>query len=193
MQIEIGIEKTEEEKINEAIEVLTNNGYIVIEPKISNKKNIKKAEDLVEYFYSLLQFYNKNRDIHYTYSRRDIKIAKELVKSRGYIGKGSKNRALSEASAIIQCVVKNEDRFGFKSPLKSFSCFGQDKMKWVTEKAISIINKEEHDMEEEEFNLYMENLYVEQENKAIENLSKKTIDELKEMLGGLSNGKKEKK
>lgn len=190
MQGKIHFGKSLEESIHEAVSLLEDNGFIVIDKTKLKEVNIKKASDLVDYFYSLLQFCNPDRLIHYTYSKKDLKIAKELIKSRQVSsGAGSRQRALSEAVEIVRCVVENEVLFGFKSPLKSFDCFGQGAMKWVTDKSISIINMEDAEKEEADLNLYMGNLYVEQEKEAINALNDSTIDRLKDILGGLDNGK----
>lgn len=193
MQNNIQFEKSEEEQTEDAVELLVGKGYIVISRAQLKKTSVKKVADLIDFFYSLLQYYNRDRDIHYSSSKKDLRMAKNFIKSRQEITGAKKSQAISEAAAIVECVIKYEDKFGFKTPINSFSCFGQNAMKWVTNKAISIINREDKELEDEELHLYMDNLYVEQEKEAVEAIDESKIEDLKSILGGLKNGEKEKR
>lgn len=188
MQNNIQFKKSKEQSIEDAVELLNENGYIVIQKNKLKSTSVKKASDLVDYFYSLLQYYNQDRDIHYSSSKKDLRLAKNFIKSRRGEKELNNKRAICEAASIVKCVIKYESKFGFKSPIKSLSCFGQDGMKWVTDKAISIINREETELEKEAFHLYMDNLYVEQEEEAIKLINRNKIDDLKSILGGLQDG-----
>lgn len=175
----------------EAVEYLRSLGYVVIKRDSLEGSWVKTPSDLVNYFYSLLQFYNQDRKIHYSPTKKDLRQAKNLIKSRLETA-GNKERALKEATSIVRCVAKYEEHFKFTSPIHSFDCFGQDTMRWVTDKAIGIINKEEQEIEDERLRLYINALYIEQEKEALNFVNESKIEELKHIYGGLTNGEKEK-
>lgn len=185
--------KTTQQKIVEAVDFLTGKGYVVISPAELDPTNVKSASDLVDYFYSLLQFYNQGRDIHYSPSKKDTRLASNFIKSRQKTSNLTKKAAAREAAVIVRCVVKYEHKFKFKSPIFSFNCFGQDAMKWVTDRAISIINREDAEIERDELNLHLDRLYAEQEKEALSAINEEKIKKLDDILGGLPDGKKEKR
>lgn len=178
-------------KEKDAVEYLVSLGYVIIPPNRLDNAYVRKSADLVEYFYSLLLRYHPDRRVHYTKaSRKDLRMASLFVSARekemGISGKA----ALSECAEIVKCVVEHEDLFGFESPLHSFDCFGQDKLKWVTDKAISIINREHEAVEKEELQIFVDKLYHIQEIEAIRSLDDKA-KELRSILEGLDGRKKE--
>jgi hypothetical protein len=151
--------------------------------------NIKKSSDLIEYFYTMLQFYNPDRKIHYTQNMNvDKKFASSLVKSRMSTGI-SKKRALLESAAIIRCVIENESRFNISFSITSMSVLGQVSLKWITDRAIRIINMEDEEVEKEEMVRLENNLYIKDEKDAIQSLDKR-ITHLKGVLGGLNEEEK---
>jgi len=187
MQSFLDIGKSDEDKILESIDFLRSNGYMIIKLSDLEETSVKKAQDLVDLFYALLQFYNQDRDIHYgKASKKDLGLAKQLITHRENIC-GDKKRALKECALIIKCVVKYEGYFKFTEPLHSFDCFGHDSMKWVVDKAISIINKENKEIDELELNTFLEELYALQEKESLNCLDKK-IEELKIFLKGENDG-----
>ena len=66
-------------------------------------------------------------------------------------------------------------------------------MKWVTDKAISIINREDIETEKAELSLYLDKLYAEQEKDALNAINEDKIKKLDSILGGLPDGKEEKR
>ncbi len=193
MQYIILPEKIEQQLIIEATAFLVSKGYIVISPAKLDYSNVKTVSGLIDYFYSLLQYYNQDRDIHYSSSKKETRLASNFIKSRQKVNNLTKKSAIKEAAVIVKCVIKYESKFGFKFPMHSFNCFGQDRMKWVTDKAISIINKENIEVEKDALNLYLNNLYVEQEKEALDAINDKKIKKLEEILGGLLNGQEGKR
>ncbi len=187
------LKKTLKQEIAGAVDFLTSKGYTVISPAELDLSSVKSSSDLVDYFYSLLQFYNQGRDIHYSSSKKDIRLASNFIKSRQKISNLTKVVAAKEAAVIVKCVVKYEHKFKFKSPIFSFDCFGQDVMKWVTDRAISIINREDMEIERDELNLHLDRLYVEQEKEALNAINEDKIKKLDSILGGLSDGQEEKR
>jgi len=174
---------------NEAIDYLRKMGYTVIPPTVLEKSSVSSPASLVDFFYSYLQFCNPNRRIHYTMSsKRDLKHAKKFIESRSCCANSGKKRALLECVNIIKCVIENESLFGFSEPLHSLDYFGQDNMKWVTDKAICIINRENEEIDRAELDVFTKELYSSQEKSAISKIDNK-INELKNILGGL-DGKK---
>lgn len=181
MQTILGIDRSEGGRIEEAVSLLRSNGYLVIKKDPIDKSSVKNASELVDLFYALLQYHNTSRKLHYSKSNKlDFKLAKNLIKSRQEIS-GDKKTGLMESAAIVRCVVENESLFMFKEPLSSFSCFGTDTMKWVVDRAISIINNENYEAEKRDRILYMESLQRKQEREASQEVATK-IEDLKGML-----------
>lgn len=189
MQSFLEFSKTEEHRIQECIDFLEERGYRVISPVTLNRTSVKNAPQLVDYFYALLMYHNPDRKIHYNKaSKKDIGLASKFITQR-QAGSG-RARAVQECAAIIKCVVENEDLFCFSEPLHSMDCFGQDNMKWVTDRALSILNEENEYVEEQELKLYMEDLDNKHEKEALEDIDDR-ISSLKNILGGLKNAKEE--
>lgn len=182
----------EEEFITEekAIDYLQKMGYIIIAPSCLDETSVKACSGLVDFFYSYLQFCNQERKLHYTKaSKRDLKQAKGFIERRSCEGNLSKSRAIKECVSIIKCVIENEEVFDFPEPLHSMDYFGQDNMKWVTDKAISIINKENDRIDKRDLILFSDRLYNTQEKEATSKIEKR-VEELKDILGGLDGEEK---
>jgi hypothetical protein len=123
-------------------------GYSIFNPKKFSRK-INGLDDLISYFYLLLNRRSKNGFMTSYNIIRDRVIAKRFLESRMMVSGYSKEYALNECGEIIKTVFENEKEFNFKYEL-TFSIFGQGKLKWVTDKAISIMNdklKERYDIE----------------------------------------------
>jgi len=178
-------------KEEEYIRFLRDRGYTIISPSVLNGSSIKGPGDLVDYFYSLLQYHNSNRNIHYTKTfKRDVRSAKNFIKNRQKVSGANNERVLLECAAIVKCVVEHEEEFSSIRPIHSFDCFGQENMKWVTDKAIGIINKENEEVGAKELVLLIDNLYIAQEKEALQNIDRH-LKRLKKILGGLENDKEE--
>ena len=174
---------SDEEKEEECVFFLKERGYIVVKPKESKIK-VSKISDLVELFYSLLLFYNPNRRMFYTSSgKEDKKHAKLFLESRISTGINRK-QALRECAEIIECVLKYESLFNFSEPVSSMNIFGREKMKWVSDRAVSIINGENKQVEEIERNLYFRDLFIKQEKDVLDKLDIRS-EFLKNFLEGL--------
>lgn len=174
------------------VKFLRDNGFVVIEPKRLDATSVKSAGALVDYFYALLQYCNQNRKIHYAKATDvDRKKANLFIKARMETVPCSRQKAIRECTAIVKCVVENESEFSLSEPIHSFDCFGQERMKWVTDKAISIINNENAKIKNVDLVLFMDTLAEKQEEEALETFYD-NIDELKGILGGLQDGEDEK-
>ncbi|MCK5021417.1 MAG: hypothetical protein KAS32_30680 [Candidatus Peribacteraceae bacterium] len=186
MQFTLDIDKTEEEQIKECINFLREKRYIVLLPNALSTTSVKNPTTLVDLFYSMLQYHNRNRKIHYDRAtKKEISLAKKFIERRKSIC-GNKKQALKESAAIVKCVVENESLFCFLQPLHSFNCFGHETMKWVVDKAISIINGENEEINERDYILFMEELGKQQEVDSLNSLGIR-IEKMKGYLGG-SNG-----
>jgi hypothetical protein len=117
------------------------------------KFRVTDINTLVEMFYFLcektdpakkLQFYKNDVKI-------DLKIAKLFVESRKDACGYSIDVAIKNCAEIINTVFCNIDEFYFNTAI-SFTIFGQDKMAWVTEKALRLIEKRKEYEKEEEMN-----------------------------------------
>ena len=128
-----------------AVAYLRGLGYIVVPPSKYMKgvlndrlyKTITSSKKLVEFFYARLYYYNKDRlEFFPSPSKQDMSLAKRFVEGRMDSGVG-KNRALIECALIIDYIFKNEEAMGLDEPIRSMSILGQNKLKWVTDKAIN--------------------------------------------------------
>jgi hypothetical protein len=125
--------------MEESIRYLRFKGFKVTPPQIFKDKIIN-IDGLIRHFYSLLN----NRDsVRYTTSYNESKdraTAKRFVVNRMMATGASKEYALNECGEIISTVFKNEKEFKFKYTI-NFSIFGQNNLKWVTDKAIQLMNE----------------------------------------------------
>ncbi len=116
-------------------------GYGVNNPNLPDI-NINKQEDLIHLFYHYRDFYHPGQ---YNMGRmpveRDRVTAKLFVLARMQDGTISKKVAFKQCAKIIETVFKYENEFKFKFQL-TFSVFGQNKLGWVTEVALKIIERE---------------------------------------------------
>jgi hypothetical protein len=169
------------DKIESAIKTLKDNGYIVIKEVPINEFSIKNSSNLVELFYSLLSFYNPGRSVHYSENTNvDKKTASNFVKSRMEVG-CSKKRALQECANIIKCILENEDKLGLSFKITSISILGQDTLKWITDRAITILNEEDYRYGEEELKRLDRELNTRFELEALDDLPNQ-IENMKRFL-----------
>ena len=103
-------------------------------------KNISNTTDLVKLFYARLMKHLNNTHIYRNSLTRDLTTAKRFVESRMTVSNLDKSAALQECAKIIDAIFDHYDKFGFKYQI-NFSIFGQQKMAWVTERAVQFINE----------------------------------------------------
>ena len=148
--------------IEESIRYLRFKGFKVVAPQ-TFKNKIKNIDDLIRYFYSLL---NNKDSIRYTTSyneNRDRATAKRFVSNRMLATGASKEYSLNECGEIISTIFKHEKEFKFKYDI-TFSIFGQGNLKWVTDKAIQIMNKNLQEKEEEDAEILREKAIATQDD-----------------------------
>lgn len=133
----------EEDKLNMLIstcrKILKDEGMAIISPP-KGYKDIKKLSDLIEHFYCVL--YHKHPELTaYRDTKKDGSIAKHFVKKiSDSTGLGYKE-SLIKCAMIVTTVFNNEEEFKFNNEIfVSFAMFGQDKLGWITEKALQIMN-----------------------------------------------------
>ena len=127
-------------------EYLIELGYRVIEP-IKFIYEIKKLDELIDYFYNMLYFYHPELPL-YKNLKKDRAIAKRFVTSRIEASGINRIHALDECARIVTVVFKHEGRFKFDYT-PSFGIFGQGKFGWVTELALEIIANNDRVVSEE--------------------------------------------
>lgn len=137
------------QNINEAcVAYLRFYGYKVTPP---NKFDVKidSIDDLIYHFYSLL---NNNTDGYATSFNlaRDRAIAKRFVEARVATTGASKAYVLEECGEIVNTIFANKEEFINPKYPFDFGIFGNNKMKWLTDKAIKIMNKKLRDKHEED-------------------------------------------
>ena len=138
----------EDKVIQACVDYLEYKGYRVVSPKKFSRKIIN-TRDLVEYFYRLLNTRNPNNFATSYNEIRDMKVAKTFVEQRMKATGASKEHTLNECGEIIKVIFDNYDSFNFKYEI-NFSVLGQGNLKWVTDKAIQLMNKKLSVQEEED-------------------------------------------
>lgn len=131
-------------------EYLRSKGYKVVAPDY--RIYAKTPEDLVTYFYDKYStVYNISgaSPVYRNNIKRDLSTAKKFIASRMEASGVDRATAIRECADIITAVIEHHKEFGFKYAL-SFSIFGQDKLAWVTQKAVDIINNARIDSKEDE-------------------------------------------
>lgn len=133
-------EKGESSQLVKAcIEYLKFSGYKVVQlPKYIY--TIKSLDDLISFFYSMLELKHPGHVSDYRNIAENRAIAKRFVEARRKSSGISRKEALNECAEIIRTVFNHEHEFNFKYKM-TLRLFGQDKFGWVTDKAIQIINK----------------------------------------------------
>lgn len=115
---------------------------------LQGKYSVNNEKELVQFFYQLLWRHKPELENSYINEVRDRVTAKRFVKSRLKDGV-SKQSILNECAEIINIVITHEDEFNFTIPL-NFNIFGQEKFKWIVDKAVAIINRKK-EKEHEDF------------------------------------------
>lgn len=127
--------------LKECVNLLRDNHYTVKAiPKIMS--SVKDVRGLVALFYNELQFHYPDT-VPYKNESADMRIAKDFVKKIRELTSTEYVPAVALCAHLIIIVFKYRKEFGFKpGTLYNFRVFGQDKMHWVTEKALFIYNRE---------------------------------------------------
>lgn len=115
-------------------------GYKVRSP-VKFKYKINNLDDLINFFYVMLDSKHPEYVSTYRNVAKDRKIASLFLKNRIETTGNSKEIALKECAAIIASVFNHEKEFKFRTKI-FFGMFGQKNLSWITEKAVSIINRE---------------------------------------------------
>ena len=125
--------------VKACIEYLKVSGYKVIQlPKYIY--TIKSLDDLISFFYSMLELKHPGHVSDYRNIAENRAIAKRFVEARGKAGGINKKEALNECAEIIRTIFNHEHEFNFKYKM-TIRLLGQDKFGWVTDKAIQIMNR----------------------------------------------------
>lgn len=108
---------------------------------------VTNNKSLIQHYYSGLQFFFPNL-IPIIDEIKDETIAKQFV------GTMMRNYSLNHKDALVMCsriqsvVLRQNDKFNFTENIfQSYSIFGQAEMKWVTNKALSILNSVQYNEE----------------------------------------------
>lgn len=125
--------------VEACIDYLKFSGYKVTKPA-KCVYAINSIDELISFFYILVdvkhpEYVNAHRNV-----AENRAIAKRFVQSRMEASNINKKEAFNECAEIIDTVFKYEAEFKFKYDI-SFRLFGQNKLGWVTDKAIQIINQ----------------------------------------------------
>ena len=178
--------------INSCIEYLRFSGYTVTEPN-SSVKEVKSIDELIAFFYDRLNRKRGNHGGEQLASHkqgRDRNIASAFVNSRMELTGNSFMIALQECVDIVKTVVDHESEFRFRYVLSSFSVFGQKNLKWVSEKAIDIMNRKIGKKVEEQEEALADEVIASQDTS---DLGYTDLDILLQQLEENGNGKSESK
>ena len=85
----------------------------------------------------------------------DMQMISRLVKSRMATGLGEK-ASIQECISIIDTIFNYEEEFRFKYPIMDATILGQDKLGWVTAKALKLMDDKKRDAESERLRLKSE-------------------------------------
>ena len=121
-------------------------GYKVSKNPINT--NINKVEDLINYFYSLSEFYHGECLVLTSNKKRDLVMASSFVTQRAEALGCTKKSALHDCVVIMEGLFLNEGLLGLDRPVGLW-VFGTDKCRWITDKVISILNDTSQKRDEE--------------------------------------------
>ena len=155
--------RTEAQQIEAAKKLLIDNGYIVREP-ITTKNSVTSPSKLVKFFYDRVGYYNP--ELKYLPSadnKRDLSIAKGFIASRTSKSVGRK-RAIQECCDIIEVMLKYEPLLGLDFRIYSMRILGQEKLGWVTDKAVEMLNGLNAKVSADEDQKWFDRFYRYQEN-----------------------------
>jgi hypothetical protein len=123
--------------------VKQNNYAVIMKPKGSEK--VKTTRDLVDLYYYLLQF-NLGKVTPCRDDMIDLSIAKRFVKKIKDSTKLEYHDALAKCVEIVEGLFKYHNELNLNpQTFTSFKLFGQDKLGWITERILSLINDELYD------------------------------------------------
>ena len=172
-----------EQMVEACAKYLKFKGYKIIKPA-GNICNVKTMDELICFFYSKLDSKYPEYVNNYRNVVRDRVVAKKFIESRMKVSGINKKEALKECVEIIKTVFDYETEFHFKYEM-SFKMFGQDKLGWVTDKAIQIINRELKYKKEDDAERKRDVMIGVQDT---ENLGFDNLDEILEKLEKNKNG-----
>jgi len=166
---------------------LIGNGYKVLDPIVINKE-INTGKKLYDYFYARL--FSKYPERQYTIHKNeyaDLRLINKFIEAR--MDGVNKENAIQECIAIIDIIFDHEEEFGFERDI-TIGVLGQASARWVTEKALFILNRLAEEVEEKR----VDKLFVEIEEKGIDlerrsNKLEKILNNLEADIDG--KGKKE--
>jgi len=116
-------------------------GFCISSPPVESFDGIKSYDDLIIYFYDLQKMKSGNRFSSSYNLGKDRSIAARLVDSRMVASGCSKEVALQECGRLVKTLFDHIDEFNFDGNIE-FSIFGQDKLLWLTNRLLSIMNSE---------------------------------------------------
>ena len=123
--------------------LLKSEGYPVLK-KVRSSGEIKNIKDLVEYYYA--QLVNRTNITPYRNDKTDLSIAKRLVKQVQFSTGYTDEAALSKCIEIVRGIFTYSSELNLKpETMVSFSIFGQDKLAWITQRIIELINRDAND------------------------------------------------
>ena len=122
---------------NECVKYLKFIGYNVA--KRPQFKTLSRVEDLVVYFYELMAYYHSEFCTLTSSRQKDIAVLSNFVKYRKDELCCSTTSAINDCALIITTIIQNEKELGLNRQIGIW-VFGTAKCKWITDKAISLLN-----------------------------------------------------
>jgi hypothetical protein len=166
------------------VNFLKEKGYSVRKPA-ECPIDVKKLDDLTSFFYDELKKLYPDYLLPSPNEQKDRAIAKNLINRRMEIDGLSYRGALKQCMLIIYTVLNSKDAFNFDGP-PDFSIFGQAGCRWITTKAIKIINRNK--IEREEFELRgLSDKYTEEIELLYPNIGY-SLEEFEDMEEGIIDG-----
>jgi len=166
----------EEIRIGEAKKILIEAGYKIAEPLVVNE-SVNNLSKLLNYFYMRLFTICPDKQLTTIKNfQKDMKLISKFVEARKV--NMNEQAAIQECVAIIDVIFDYTIEFQFKQPITT-GVLGQAKSGWITEKAVSILNRELERKDEEEVETRIKEIEDDYEEKVD---LKKTADRLDKIL-----------
>jgi hypothetical protein len=148
-------DKTNELQIEkECVIYLKSIGYKVSK-NITNYK-INNIDELIDFFYGLMSYYHNEVCSLVANREKDKALFSKFIHDRkaelGY----THRQGLQDCANVINALFCHEEALGLTIPVGTW-VFGSDKCKWITDKAISILNLNQEVIDEFKVSQLVEN------------------------------------
>lgn len=147
----------DDELTKACVAFLKEKGYGIRQPVECAVKDVDTIDKLIGYFYNRLRNERREYKSVYIHEARDRTIAKRFIMKQMELSGLNEKTAIKECAEIVKTVLDHYDEFHFKFQI-NFSVFGNDKLGWVTDRAVEIINKKYKAKRESDYQKRLESI-----------------------------------